>query len=266
MNHVPHKHIRGISYLFLFFLALCAQPLLGEGFLAGTAVHTPAGFRPIEEIEPGHEVLSFDRFKQLLAKNIVMQRHCRMVDAGVQVHLGDQVMEVEEKQRFLDADSHEWCEADKLASGQRIVTHNQVAKTITSIQRTELAQARVFYALSLCHGPRNFCVTKDKIVAHNIAPLVVLAGVGAIVNGARIVTQLYAAYQGRNTPVDNPFQDMFDEMVAAHSMRSVTFGHLVESPVAKNFPQEVLQEVWCHYAVGKSVSERFIGICTTRWH
>jgi hypothetical protein len=71
MNHVPHKHIRGISYLFLFFLALCAQPLLGEGFLAGTAVHTPAGFRPIEEIEPGHEVLSFDRFKQLLAKNIV---------------------------------------------------------------------------------------------------------------------------------------------------------------------------------------------------
>jgi|GEM_PF-1692406 len=243
MNRVHHLHIKGITYLFFLLLALSAQSLMSEGFAAGTAVHTPAGFRAIEEIEPGHEVLSFDRVKRVLAKNIVMQRHCHRVDACVQVHLGDQVIEVDEKQCFLDADLHEWCEAKKLASGQRIVTHNRVAKTITFIQRKKLAQARVLYALSLCHGPRNFCVTKDKIVAHNIAPLVVLAGVGAIVNGARIVTQLYAAYQGRNTPkVDNPFQNMFDEMVAAHSMRSVTFGNLVESPVAKNFPQEVLQE------------------------
>jgi len=167
MNCVHHLHIKGITYFFFLLLALSAQSLLSEGFAAGTAVYTSVGFRPIEEIEPGHEVFSCDRAKQVLAQSIVLQRHCHRVDACVHVHLGDQVIEVDDKQRFLDADSHEWCEAKKLASGQRIVTHNQVAKTITSIQRKKLAQTRVLYALSLCHGPRNFCVTKDKIVTHN---------------------------------------------------------------------------------------------------
>jgi len=172
-----------------------------------------------------------------------MQRHCRMVNAIVRVHCDDQVIEVDEEQRFLDADAQRWYDANKLKLGQRIVTHNQTAKTVTHIQLKQLKKARMLYALSLANGPRNLCVTHNKIVAHNIAPLVLLTGFCTVVKCASIVTQLYAAYQGRNVPAaDNPFQAMFDEKVAAHAMRSVTFGDLVESPVAKNFPKEVLQE------------------------
>jgi len=194
MNRVHHLHIKGITYFFFLLLALSAQSLMSEGFAAGTEIYTPAGFRPIEEIEPGHEVLSFDRAKQLLAKNIVLQRHCHAVDDLVQVHFSDHVIEVDDKQRFLDADLHEWCEAKKLASGQRIVTHNQVAKTITSIQRKKLAQARVLYALSLCNGPRNFCVTKDKIVAHNFTLLLGIASI--VLQVGRVGWNGFLAWRG----------------------------------------------------------------------
>ena len=201
MNRMRHMHIKRISYLSFLLLALYAQSLLSEGFSAGTEIYTPTGFRSIEKIEPGHEVVSFDRFKQVLAKSIVAQRHCRIVDVCVQVHCDDHVMEVDEKQRFLDANSQQWCEANKLAIGQRIVTHNQIAQTITSIQCKKLAQARVLYALSLCNGPRNFCVTKDKIVTHNEpVTLGVVFGIASVVlQIGRAGLHSYLAWRGNRS-------------------------------------------------------------------
>ena len=58
MNRVRHMHIKRIIHGALFLLIFVTQLIMSEGFAAGTAVHTPVGFRPIEEIEPGHEVLS----------------------------------------------------------------------------------------------------------------------------------------------------------------------------------------------------------------
>jgi len=166
-----HFFHQGIARICVFFLLLTTTFIFPDGFPQGTYIQTPSGFNTIENLEPGHEVISFDHLKKIYAKNIVLQRHKQTTQDLLHIHYADNIIKTDAEQRFLDADTYTWYPAHALRVGQHVVADNHTSSTITRIDRKQSKQASVLYALSLRDGPHNFCVTKDKIVAHNIEPV-----------------------------------------------------------------------------------------------
>jgi len=76
--HFFHKRITSLCIFLLLYTATFVIP---EGFAPGTPVHTPTGFTAIENLEPGHEVVSFDLLKLMIyINNIPIKVTGRVVD------------------------------------------------------------------------------------------------------------------------------------------------------------------------------------------
>jgi len=231
-----HKRI---APLCIFLLLYTATFVIPEGFAPGTAVHTPTGFTAIEQLQPGDEIVSFDLLKRIYAKNRVVQRQKQTARALLHIHCGNTIVKTDEEQRFLDADTHTWHPAHALRIGQRIVAHDQDALTITDIQHKKFKQACVLYALSLHDNPHNFCVTKDKIVAHNFEPVSTITALYTLCSWIYTATQVYAACHEGNSTASNLCEEQFQQLLDRNPQ--ATLGDLTHDQSSKVSPAVVDQ-------------------------
>ena len=240
--HFFHQRITRLCIFLLLFIYTITAP---EGFAPGTPVRTPTGFITIENLEAGHEVISFDRLKKIYAKNRVVKRHKHSTQALLHIHCGDTIVKTDAEQRFLDADTHTWHPAHAFHVGQRIVARDHDALTITDIQHKKFKEASALYALSLRNTPHNFCVTHNKIVAHNFEPLSLSLGtIYAVCSVIQAITQVCGAWQEGNSTANNLCEEKFQQLLDRNPQ--ATLGDLAQDQSSKVSPEVVNQCIAKH--------------------
>ncbi len=150
-------------------LELCKKKFeKSDGFLAGTLVKTPDGYRPIEELAVGDIVISYDfDGKQTQSKIIDVQR--KTVKSFARLNFGQNSLCAAVGQRFFLPEKERWIKAKNIALSSRVFAKSD---EVVCAQTIELCQEEcTLYAISL-EKHHNFCVTKDDILVHNIAPAV----------------------------------------------------------------------------------------------
>jgi 5-methylcytosine-specific restriction endonuclease McrA len=132
-------------------------------FVGGTLISTKDSLKPIENIEPGDQVWSFDEESGEFSLQSVVRVFNRLTDATIILKIGAADVECTPEHPFW-VKSRGWTGADSLKIGDELLTlsdEEQVLSTITC------RQAKItVYNLEVTHS-HSYCVSPLALVVHN---------------------------------------------------------------------------------------------------
>ncbi len=166
-------------------LELCKKKFeKSDGFLAETLVKTPDGYRPIKELAVGDLVISYD-FDGKPIQSKIIDVQSKTVKSFARLNFGQNSLCAAVGQRFFLPEKERWIKAKNIALSSRVFAKSD---EVVCAQTIELCQEEcTLYAISL-EKHHNFCVTKDDILVHNIAPAFGIGVTFAIEGGKIIIT------------------------------------------------------------------------------
>lgn len=153
------KH-SSLSTQSLFLVVSCFFSASPQGFVRGTLVKTPAGYRCIENIRVGDEVIAFDGVHgQYVANKVAKVVVCLQSDI-VCVAVQDEAIATDRHQIFYDTHQNEWrsFEVQTRLNGNSGQVHEDY----------DCPSGRFMLLFDLVVEPAHtFCVTLHDIVVHN---------------------------------------------------------------------------------------------------
>lgn len=165
--------------------------VIGHGFIAGTPIETPGGFVPIEKLQVNDLVISRDKTTNSFVQKPVEGNLKYTVPELIELIIGDTKIVVDPEQRFYVATERKWFAAKELKSGQLLTKNGNGFATIAAVRKIKKDTKVYNLAIRDCH---NFCVSNQKLIAHNIFPL--LPAVIAYLAGAAAPAATGAAVAG----------------------------------------------------------------------
>lgn len=144
------------------------EQICDEGFLAGTLIKTTDGYKPIEELSVGDQILSVDGQGQVVETKITQITRAQ-AKSFVLINLGSQSLLAASGQKFYLPESKLWVKAKDLSLAAQLLagTRQPCAKSLQLIEHP----AETF-AISLDQH-HNFFVTKSDVLVHNAFPVVI---------------------------------------------------------------------------------------------
>lgn len=168
--------------MFSALLLICPNLLIAEGFIAGTLVSTPTGFRAIETLKPGDAVISRTLLGNQTTEHITKVTHVQTKNI-VELLAGQQRYFVDNDQKFYLEDTYRSRQAHALCCGDILVgAHGQKACIEEIYFWNEEAPVQL-YALSTTRY-HNFCVGPSELITHNMPECSLIAQQGALVFAA----------------------------------------------------------------------------------
>lgn len=172
---------RYLLFLHLFIL-ICAfhdsSLFCFQGFVAGTKIKVPDGYKAIEQVKKDDIVISIS--DGYYVERPVVGLFKGKVDHFYLIYIGDQIIGAAPNQKIYLSEKNEWVEVCALICGQSICTN----LGILYINRIVCVDREVEVFDFTVSGDHNFCVTDYDIVAHNFLPIVLglswVFGAGAI--------------------------------------------------------------------------------------
>lgn len=165
------KLIKILSILFILNLNI-----LSIGFVSGTLVKTPNGYIPIEQLDSGHTVLTYDFKSKSIVSNEIAKIHKNRAKIIIQISLNNNNIYVSESNRFycsLDNKSS-WISAKKLSENNLLFKFSKEFVKIDKLFKFESSETYV-YDLSIKNN-HNFFVSENDILVHN-EPLSISLGI-----------------------------------------------------------------------------------------
>jgi hypothetical protein len=168
----------------LFFL----QPLVADGFLAGTLVKTPTGFLPIEQLRLNDEVFCFDLANTYTTRPII-HITTGVTDHYVQLCIDGTYLNVAPDQLLYLPQEERWIKAEQLTTDHVLLAYDMRHIDIESVELISATAEVHKVTVSECH---NLCVSPQAIIAHNFFPLIgagvwLTFGAGAVQWGMGLV-------------------------------------------------------------------------------
>jgi len=137
----------------------------GGCFVAGTVIATPDGSKPIEEIEPGDEVLSWDESSGEVMTNTVVRTFIRYADETIQLQVGDETITTTPEHPFW-LENIGWLPAGMLRAGDRLETEKAAGAIVIDVKRKsdhssvynlEVAEGHSYFVSGFCLLVHNTC-------------------------------------------------------------------------------------------------------------
>ena len=158
--------------VFSLLLPACPEPIT-SCFIAGTQVWTPTGPKPIEALQAGDVVWSWDTESNQPVRRTVLQRIVGEALETIRLQAGEQVIDgVTEEHPFWVPTVHAWLNAGTLVAEQEVMCwlgqHEARALPLQRPQRTRHEQPVPVYTLSLDGPEHNFFA--NGLLAHNKSP------------------------------------------------------------------------------------------------
>ena len=114
---------------------LPAIPLPLPCFIAGTLVYTPQGLIPIESLEVGHEVFSYDENSGRRAISKVVQTHTHTDRPVLELRAGQHTLIGTAEHPFYVVQSKKWIPMGELEPGYRLLLGDACEVAVDSITR-----------------------------------------------------------------------------------------------------------------------------------
>jgi hypothetical protein len=134
--------------------------------VAGTAVQLRSGLQPIEKVERGDEILSWDQSSQSFVYNRVLQRFCAYRDDLITLEINGEEITCSANHRFLTADG-QWIPAEELRAGDTLRGANFDKISLGHVARRNLAAPVAVYNFEI-QSTHNYCVGIRNVIAHNL--------------------------------------------------------------------------------------------------
>ena len=146
----------------LILLLYCRN--YGEGFVAGTLVKTPTGYKPIEQIYIGDTVSTYDCASLVSATVMAIKEKNTCLLIRIILNNGQEII-ADYDQLFYVIDHNEWIPADQLTtSGRCFLSGSTQHLCIDQIHYTQECAQVYDLILDRCHI---FLVSTDQIRVHN---------------------------------------------------------------------------------------------------
>lgn len=149
---------------------LIINPMLGEGFIAGTLVRTPHNHTPIEQLKENDLVSTYDFKNNVLVNKEITKITKNKVNKIIQLIIKGQVIEVAADHKFFcpmaetSLFKNQWTKAENLKPNQFILSN---AKELIKIDNIlEIKKEDYVYCISIKNNP-NFFVSEKDILVHN---------------------------------------------------------------------------------------------------
>jgi len=136
-------------------------------FPAGTSVATPSGPRPIEQLRPGDEVLSFDYQAGKILVAAIAGATSGRTSRWVRLDAGSAVLRATASHRFWVCSKQDWCRADDLVPGMTLLSCDGRTLEIRDVSTYLVESTEATYNLSV-PGTENYFVGEAAILVHNI--------------------------------------------------------------------------------------------------
>lgn len=157
---------------FLLTIFLVPLVVLPIGFPAGTSVKTPRGYRAIEELRSGDQILSYDHNKT--CTDIVIKSWTKKTNkiAHIVLSNGEEVLCEPDQEffilgkQFLLFDKKQWIQADQLTPGTRLICLNNEPCVVDRVYFSE--ENRDLFDVTV-QQKNNFFVGDQEVCAHNFA-------------------------------------------------------------------------------------------------
>ncbi len=133
-------------------------------FLAGTLVHTSVGLVPVEQIEIGQQVYTYNFEKGINELKPVLEKYVNKTEKYLQIFVGKDIIEVTGNHRFWLPEKKIWQVASKL-----LITDMLLSKKAKQIKIDKLVivdEIKDTYNLEVQDNP-NYYVGKNALLAHN---------------------------------------------------------------------------------------------------
>ena len=163
---------------------LIINPILGEGFVAGTLVRTSDYYVPIEDIKEKDLVTTFDFKKNVLVESEVIKISKKKIKKVIQLTIKGEVLEVAPDHKFYcpmvesSFFKNQWTKAENLKPNQFILSN---IKEITRIDKVvEIKKEAQVYCISIKDN-HNFFVTEQDILVHNFLIMPALYALGTYI-------------------------------------------------------------------------------------
>jgi hypothetical protein len=137
-------------------------------FPAGTPVATPSGPRPIEQLRPGDEVLSFDHGRGEIVVATIADTTRGWTSRWVQVDVGSTIIRATGSHRFWVSSKRDWCQADDLLPGMTLLTRDGRVLEVRDVS-VHLVESgwEATYNLSI-PDIQNYFASSAAVLVHNI--------------------------------------------------------------------------------------------------
>lgn len=156
--------------IIVLMMLVAVNQCTAEGFLAGTLVKTESGHVPIETLDRGSAVLSFEREKYHAHSILSCARS--FVDHYVLITLPKLSLGAALDQKFYLVRKRKWVSAGDLNEGDWILARD--GRPLEVIYTTIVYEPAELYALSI-EESHTYCVSSCDVVVHNVLPAI---GVG----------------------------------------------------------------------------------------
>lgn len=249
---------------FLFsFLFIIASLLSGEGFSAETLIKTLDGYTPIEKIEVGQIIESFDCENNEITTNSVVAKYSYTAKKYLVFKLENEEIICSCNQKFYLSILDKWFKAKELLSNK--VIKNCFCHEYKIIDIIEIEKTKELYTLTV-NPHHNFFVTQSNISAHNFGiTLVWIFGEGVAlgetvsITGCSIAAAFTAGILG--TFLNNFRNDQDPPPPPSSSTPPNSSNHHINSPKPPDDEKDPetahnMEEVLRKTALGKSIKDK----------
>ncbi len=141
-------------------------------FVEGTPVLSESGLKPIESLQVGDRVWTYDEATQQMDLKPIERLYTRVAPDSLEIQFGEQIVETTSNHEFW-TDQNQWVAADNLKVGDAVLSFDGGYGRIENIRILE-GSTRVFN-FEVADNP-NYFVSQEEVLAHNCRPLQTRAG------------------------------------------------------------------------------------------
>lgn len=177
-----------VQKLILTVCVLAYSYTFAEGFLAGTVVLTPYGYKNIENLDVGDRVVCYD-FKGKCTERSITYTRKEHVKSYIQITVNSEKIYVTSNQKFFLPNSGRWIKSSNIKPRDNyLLQHCTELVQIEDVQ--EIHEEVDVYDITVDEY-HNFLVSHENICVHNFLPLVF--GLTIFFDGTVAITAGFAA-------------------------------------------------------------------------
>jgi hypothetical protein len=167
MEHKKYTYFYYVRILFLISFFFISNSLLAEGFIAGTLVATPIGHLPIECLEEGDLVISYNFTKAILELTPITKTFKKRASEIIQLTVCNDVIQVDNSHKFYcPLLEKQWTTACNLQEHHFLL--KGLGKIVSIDAIASVSEEKDVYCLSL-QDNHNFFISQHEILVHNFA-------------------------------------------------------------------------------------------------
>lgn len=169
-----------IKRILIISLLIISKMALSDGFIAGTLIKTPTGYKTVENLTINDEVISFDCQKKIFLNDVVVNIEIKHSPTLQKISYLNRIVLCDTGQKFYCKieDEFTW-KKSALIQANELLKFSSEKPTLINIDTETLNTPSLVYVLST-KKYHNFLVTEHDLLAHNfVLSIPILAWLGA---------------------------------------------------------------------------------------